>query len=101
MEGWIMQTCITIGCGISWYHTLGFDMQRRRDHQTFCCPNGHGQHYPFLNAEEELRKQLNEEIKTRNLYMDQKKHCCEALTKTRHQLNGLRGYVTKLKRIKP
>jgi hypothetical protein len=100
MKGWIMQTCIIKKCGISWYHPSGFDGQRRNDHQSFYCPNGHGQYYTELNQKEKLQKRLDQEIKDKNYYIEQKEVCCKRLQKTKHQLNGLRGYLTKLKRGK-
>ena len=95
-----MQTCVIKNCGISWWHPSGFDTQRKSDHILFFCPNGHSQYYTELNQQEKLQKRLDEEIRNKNRYMEEKEICCNRLTKTKHQLNGLKGYVSRLKRGK-
>ncbi len=98
MEGYFMQTCITKGCGISWFQPSGLDTQRRKDHLLFYCPNGHGQYYPELNSEEKLQNQLDETIRLKNRLAEEKERCCKQAETLRHKMNGLRGYISKLKK---
>ncbi len=98
MEGYFMQTCVTKGCGISWSQPSGFDDQRRKDHCLFYCPNGHGQYYPESNSEEKLQKQLDEMIRLKNRLAEDKERCCNETQKLKHRVNGLRGYIAKIKR---
>lgn len=50
------ETCIT--CGISWAVPLPFQQKRKKDHVTYFCPNGHGQHWTGKSEEERLRDEL-------------------------------------------
>jgi len=45
-------------CGLSYATPEAWQNQRRRDHKTFYCPNGHGQHYPAESDVEKLQRQL-------------------------------------------
>ena len=47
-------------CGVIYALTAEYVARRRKDHASFHCPNGHGAHYPQLNREEELKKQLDD-----------------------------------------
>ena len=99
MDEYFKQTCVIKGCGISWWQPKGFDDQRRNDHLSFYCPNGHGQCYTELNPQEKLKERLEEEIKYKNYCIEEKERFYKKLQKTKHQLNGLKGYISKLKKI--
>lgn len=91
MEGWIMQTCIIRGCGISWYMPSGFDAQRKSDHIPFFCPNGHSQYYVEKNEEEKLKAKVYE--------LERKLSGCECdLKSCEGSRKALKGEITKLKR---
>jgi len=51
-------TCCHEKCGVTFAFTQSFERQRRDDHETFYCPNGHEQHYYVDNEKEKLRKEL-------------------------------------------
>ena len=53
-----IEECITAGCGVVWAVTAGFQRLRRKDHQPYYCPNGHGQHWAAKSEEEKLRAEL-------------------------------------------
>lgn len=50
-------TCGT--CGVVYGLSSKFRSERRNDHQTFYCPNGHTQWYPGETEAEKLKKQLD------------------------------------------
>lgn len=50
------ETCIT--CGIIFAVPKGFQDQRRQDHKSFCCPNGHEQQYSSKSEAEKVRDEL-------------------------------------------
>jgi len=45
-------------CGVIYAMPSDLDDQRREDHGTFYCPNGHGQHYTGKTEAQKLREQL-------------------------------------------
>ena len=49
-----------IACGMAFGMPSAVEKGRRRDHKSFYCPNGHGQHYAAENEEEKLRRQLTD-----------------------------------------
>lgn len=52
-------TCYSCSCLIALERD--FMANRRRDHQSFYCPNGHSQHFLSETIEEKLKKELAEE----------------------------------------
>ena len=48
-------------CGITYFVPYHWRKQRREDHGTFYCPNGHGQHFPAASEAEKLRAELDAE----------------------------------------
>ena len=50
------EECIT--CGVIFAIPDMFQEQKRRDHTSLYCPNGHGQHYPGKSDVEKLRDEL-------------------------------------------
>lgn len=49
------QECIK--CGVTFAITTLYEQERRRDHASFYCPNGHGQLYPGKSDVEQLREE--------------------------------------------
>lgn len=45
-------------CGTLYAMPVRMQQERRRDHATFYCPQGHQQYYPGKSDEEKLREQL-------------------------------------------
>jgi hypothetical protein len=69
----------------------GFVAARRKDHQTFYCPNKCSNYYPEQTAEERLRKDLESE-------RDEAAHTRRTLAAERKQHAATKGKVTKLKK---
>ena len=53
-------------CGIEFAVSKDWVGQRERDHQSFFCPNGHGQYFPGETEDEKLRKE-NKRLREENL----------------------------------
>ena len=47
-------------CGIAFAVTSDFQNRRMKDHKSFYCPAGHGQHYSDKSEEQRLREQLEQ-----------------------------------------
>lgn len=41
----LIEVCCNSGCGIMFAVPENWQLQKRRDHSSFYCPNGHSQHY--------------------------------------------------------
>lgn len=48
-------------CGMPFAMTTDFKNRRLKDHKSFYCPMGHGQHYTGWTEEQNLRRQLSRE----------------------------------------
>lgn len=85
-------------CGISHAMPSIYVNERRADHKSFYCPNGHAQHFPSQTQEEQLRKCLanaNKEIEY------QRERASTANANAKHfeaRANGYKGQAAKLKR---
>ena len=97
----IVQTCCHEGCGISWGQPETYDIQKRKDHTLFSCPNGHKQYYCSKSDSEKLveavklRMQLQDQLSS----ISSKLHEVKACAKTKkHQIAGLKGVITKMKK---
>lgn len=54
-------------CGVKFGLTEHLHARRHEDHATFCCPNGHHNHYPRPKVTEEQKQiQQLEQIRTRD-----------------------------------
>ncbi|SKU47360.1 Uncharacterised protein [Mycobacteroides abscessus subsp. abscessus] len=47
--------CVREGCGVPYALNDEFIRQRRKDHKSWHCPNGHSQYYPQKNETEEAK----------------------------------------------
>ncbi|CPV56456.1 hypothetical protein [Mycobacteroides abscessus] len=47
--------CVREGCGVPYALNDEFVRQRRKDHKSWHCPNGHSQYYPQKNETEEAK----------------------------------------------
>lgn len=57
-EQFVLITCYKPDCGISWAMPKIWDRDRRDDHKTFYCPNGHEQGYIAKSDAEKLRGEI-------------------------------------------
>jgi hypothetical protein len=88
-------TCKT--CGITYAVPPQWLAERREDHQTWYCPNGHHWHFPGKSDTEKLRDELQRErarLDQANAEADyQRKQRAAAERRT----SAARGQVTKIK----
>lgn len=59
------QTCVTSGCGVTFWLSKEFCDYRRKDKHSFSCPNGHAMSYAGETEAQKLfrmTKEKNEEI---------------------------------------
>jgi len=84
-------------CGVLFALTDDFIKERRKDHQTWYCPNGHSRYYPQDNETEQLRKQV-ERLKSDRQWHDDMRRAAEADAKHQRRVAAAaRGRVTKIK----
>lgn len=87
-------TCTVIECGecgVVFALSDEFRDQRKQDHRTWYCPNGHPRHYPGESREERLKRQLEQ---TSN----QLARTQSTLAVTKRQKAAAKGQLTKTKR---
>lgn len=58
-----LEQIVCVSCGVVYGLSSKFARDRRDDHATFYCPNGHSQWYPGETEAEKLKKQLAESQK--------------------------------------
>ncbi len=87
----ITKTCCN--CGVLFAMEQGYQQQKRRDGESFHCPNGHGQHY----TETDKTK-----LQKANKKLAQLQICCDDyISEANHQERrywGLLGHVAKVKK---
>lgn len=77
-------------CGITFGMTEEFIKQRRADHHSFYCPNGHSRYYPQKSEAEKLRDRLRSAEA-------QLTHTQDQLQMTEYQRRAQKGQNTRLK----
>lgn len=50
--------CVREGCGVPYALNDEFVRQRRKDHKSWHCPNGHSQYYPQKNETEQEKAKV-------------------------------------------
>ena len=85
-----IETCCVEKCGITWAVPTSFNKNRRDDHKSYYCPNGHGQYYVKESEAERLKKQLNTCSIAKNTWRDR------AERRERSQ-RSFRGHITRMK----
>jgi len=86
-----MEICTCSECGIKYHVPGGWYRSRKDDHQTFWCPNGHGQCFKGKSDKEKLSNRLDAERRKVGLLSDQLDTC--SLSR-----RALKGQVTKLRK---
>ena len=89
---------VCINCGIVFAVVKKYIDKRRKDHRTFYCPNGHGQHYSQMSKEEQLKDQLKHCQLDRDFWLDEHGREQEKRTSVERSRSSLRGAFTKLKK---
>ena len=85
---------ICIRCGIPMALPEFYMEQRRKDHQSFHCLNGHPQCYPQETVEERLKRELANETKRREWAEQETKRARHAESIARGKTTALRERVS-------
>lgn len=80
----VTHTCCAAGCHIAFAVPAEWDQQKRRDHSSFYCPNGHRQRYTGesdLEKAERLRKEAerreSERVNSVQAQLNETRHALE------------------------
>ncbi len=84
------KVCNCTECGIEYHVPSNWYKHRRDDHETFWCPNGHGQCFRGKSDKEKLSSELSAERRRTALLSDKLIVC--SLSR-----RSLKGQVTKLR----
>jgi hypothetical protein len=90
--------CGSEGCGIIFALPETWLRERRRDHKTFYCPNGHNRYYPQKSDEEILREQLATAQGNLNYYQNLAKNRSKEILTLERSRAALKGQTTKLRK---
>ena len=92
-------------CGMTFAVPDAWVTDRRRNHDTWYCPNGHGQHFPGktdaekANAEaERLRGELAAARQDKKYWYDRTKEERQAKEAVERSRSAIKGQLTRVKR---
>lgn len=71
--------------------------ERRKDHETFYCPNGHRRHFPQKSDEELLKEQLTHCKADRDFWINGHSREKNGRKSAERSRSALRGVITKMK----
>jgi len=87
--GYEVKACIT--CGVGYALPSDFIEDRREDHKSFYCPNGHKSYYPGKNEKEELAEKLEKAEACCDIYKNRER-------RRDYQRRYYKGQLTRLKK---
>ena len=90
---------LTCSCGATYALPKSFLSERRDDHETFYCPNGHRRHYPQMSDEEKLQQQLEHCQADRDFWEDGHNAAVEKQMALKRSRGSLRGVITRMKKV--
>jgi len=92
----VIKECIT--CGVNYGLGTNFVKDRRQDHGSWYCPNGHGHHFPQDNEAEQLRKQVKSLETRERIARDSERFHREQAAHERRSAAATRGHLTRLRK---
>lgn len=84
-------------CGVTFAVPDTFQQERKRDHQTFHCPSGHGQYYPGKSAIELARDDRDRAVREAERLKNCISHKKDIIRSKDYQVRHYKGEVTKLR----
>lgn len=84
-------------CGVTFALDDDYIAERRKDHRTWYCPNGHARHYPQKNETEMLRAQLDQAQAEIGWQQRRRKNAEADAEYARRQSAARKGVITKMK----
>lgn len=91
-------TCSHDACGISFALPTWYAKERRADHATWYCPNGHRRYFPGKSDEEKLRDQLQAAKKEVEYQRSLRQEADQNAKHFEARANGYKGQAAKLKK---
>jgi hypothetical protein len=85
-------------CGITFGLERSFRNERRNDHENFCCPRGHWQHYTAKSDAETAQAEAERQRKMKEQYIQLAEERAAQRDHARRQAAAARGVVTRVKR---
>jgi hypothetical protein len=92
---YVMSCC---NCGIEFGVPDDWDSERREDHKSFYCPNGHPQSYQGKTEAELLRVKLDREKENSDWHRKRAEAAMEAKARAERQRDAYKGHTTRLKK---
>lgn len=92
-----LQTIECAKCFISFAVASVFLTERRRDHASFYCPQGHSNYFPGQSDLEKLRNEIAEKERSLEFQRRRAQQNYERAEATERQLRATRGVVTRTK----
>jgi DNA repair exonuclease SbcCD ATPase subunit len=89
-----LQTLACCGCGVQFAIPESLEKNRRDDHKTFHCPNGHPNYFPAKTEAEKLKEDLAKEKQRREMAER------EAAMEARRAINAQNELARVQKRVK-
>lgn len=96
--GTTMATIDCANCAMTFAVPKRFEDDRRRDHRTFWCPNGHSNYYAALSDEEKLRQRLGDAEARLTHARDEAAWERSRRQSTERSLAATRGVLTRTKK---
>ena len=84
-------------CGMAFAMTKSFYNRKRKNHERFYCPAGHGQHYAGESEEEKLKEQLSREKLERQGAEDRAEKSWQRAEKAIREKRAYKGHLTRTK----
>ena len=91
----VVSCCV---CGIEFGMPTGYYGDRKKDHKSWSCPNGHRQHFTGKTDAEKLQEQLERERRTKQWLQEERDAARDLADHERNRANGYKGALTKTKR---
>lgn len=91
-----MEECCN--CYMPFYMPQSFEKNKRKNHETFYCPAGHGQHYTGATEEERLRKKLKVAQNDNEFLQTRLNNSVAERVATERRLTAAKGRITKVQK---
>lgn len=89
-------------CGLAFGLTAEFEAKRRKDKQSFYCPNGHSQYFPGETDEQKQIRQLREQLaakeRDRAAAESGRQVWRQRAESTERRLRGTKAVVTRMRK---
>lgn len=93
----VLEAVVCGACGVTFGMPEELITQRRRDHQSFYCPNGHGRFFPDKTDAEKVQAAAD---KYKKLYQQEQKYAADVVSErnaAQRSLSATKGVLTRTK----